>query len=789
MAYPDNVIPVHLVDPPGTAFTRFAFRYDTGMVLLPLDRELPHTYQVDFANDDTSGTSITQIGDENGVSVPSQFFEDGANVWAFIWLTDGNSGYTRYKVCVSLIGRPERTNEEPTPEEQSAIDQAIAALNDGVGRAEAAASLLENPSAVANTLPPGSSATAAYSNGTFTFGIPRGDQGEQGIPGQDGQPGQDGKDGKDGTTPDISIGDVTTLPAGSSATASITGTTEAPVLNLGIPQGQQGQQGETGQTGATGATPDLSIGTVLTLPAGSSATATITGTPENPVLNLGIPKGDTGEVSQADLAEALLDKADVITDTASGSIVSIPDGMSAPAIGVEVEIEPVQDLHGYDNPWPAGGGKNKLGWLESGSQNISASGTVVFSKDTSTFSVENALTSSYGFRFGDKCKVTLSAGTYYLSSNLTGQVIGAGVFVYNTSTAAILARARAEGGGSFTLSEDATVALGMSLTNGTPSGTYYFQLELGSTATSYSPYSNICPISGWTGCEVTRTGKNIFGGNIVNGHTRFDTKAGQTYIVSAKRKASNDCYLHVESSDNDFETMTLVGRVLEGQNSNKVTFAAQQGLAYSLWSNSSYAQATDVQIELGSTATTYTPYTGTTYPISWQTEAGTVYGGTLDVTSGVLRVTHGIENDLGNMTWTQRQASPSVYYHAFSSARATVGEITMISSALVARQNTDNWSVVSGYSDNSICIKSQTNNVLAITDSVISDASALAEKLSGVQLVYELATPIEVSLTPTEIQMLKGTNNIWADTGDTSLEYRCDTKAYILKKIAEALNA
>lgn len=132
MAYPDNVIPVHLVDPPGTAFTRFAFRYDTGMVLLPLDRELPHTYQVDFANDGTSGTSITQIGDENGVSIPSQFFEDGANVWAFIWLTDGNSGYTRYKVCVSLIGRPERTNEQPTPEQQSVIDRAISALNDAV---------------------------------------------------------------------------------------------------------------------------------------------------------------------------------------------------------------------------------------------------------------------------------------------------------------------------------------------------------------------------------------------------------------------------------------------------------------------------------------------------------------------------------------------------------------------------------------------------------------------------------------------------------------------------------
>lgn len=46
--------------------------------------------------------------------------------------------------------------------------------------------------------------------------------------------------------------------------------------------------------GDTGATPNLTIGTVETLPAGSNATATITGTAEDPVLSLGIPKGYDG---------------------------------------------------------------------------------------------------------------------------------------------------------------------------------------------------------------------------------------------------------------------------------------------------------------------------------------------------------------------------------------------------------------------------------------------------------------------------------------------------------------
>ena len=65
----------------------------------------------------------------------------------------------------------------------------------------------------------------------------------------------------------------------------------------------------------------------------------------------------SGEVS--DLKSAINDKAPVIIDTASGSIASFPDGAdSIPVKNLTVAIEPVQDLHGYDHPWPAGGGVN-----------------------------------------------------------------------------------------------------------------------------------------------------------------------------------------------------------------------------------------------------------------------------------------------------------------------------------------------------------------------------------------------------------------------------------------------
>lgn len=53
----------------------------------------------------------------------------------------------------------------------------------------------------------------------------------------------------------LEIGSVTTLPAGSQATAEITGTVTNPILNLGLPQGEKGATGDKGETGPTGPSP------------------------------------------------------------------------------------------------------------------------------------------------------------------------------------------------------------------------------------------------------------------------------------------------------------------------------------------------------------------------------------------------------------------------------------------------------------------------------------------------------------------------------------------------------
>ena len=56
----------------------------------------------------------------------------------------------------------------------------------------------------------------------------------------------------------------------------------------------EGPSGAKGETGKNAVDPNFTIGTVTTLPSGSDATVTLTGTYPNLVLNFGIPRGADG---------------------------------------------------------------------------------------------------------------------------------------------------------------------------------------------------------------------------------------------------------------------------------------------------------------------------------------------------------------------------------------------------------------------------------------------------------------------------------------------------------------
>ena len=73
----------------------------------------------------------------------------------------------------------------------------------------------------------------------------------------------------------------------------------------------------------------------------------------------------------------------------------------------------------------------------------------------------------------------------------------------------------------------------------------------------------------------------------------------------------------------------------------------------------------------------------------------------------------------------------------------------------------------------------------------ISDRDVYAEgttPTTGAQVVYKLTIPAIYVLTPAKVKTFLGQNNVFCDTGKSTIEYRADTKKYIDKKL-EALVA
>lgn len=115
------------------------YQYDYGQVLVFKGITLPTAYEVHFSNEQF-GESTTQIGDENGVLIPYAYLTSGETVYAWVYLhTSEDDGETVYMVEIPVRKRASITDEQPTPEEQSAITQAIAALQSAVARTDSSA--------------------------------------------------------------------------------------------------------------------------------------------------------------------------------------------------------------------------------------------------------------------------------------------------------------------------------------------------------------------------------------------------------------------------------------------------------------------------------------------------------------------------------------------------------------------------------------------------------------------------------------------------------------------------
>lgn len=108
------------------------YQYDYGQVLKFVDLNLPAAYEVHFSNYE-HGESTTVLATSNEVTIPDMYFTSGKDIYVWVYLHAGNSdGETKYQVNIPIIKRASISDEEPTVEEASVINQTIAALNAAV---------------------------------------------------------------------------------------------------------------------------------------------------------------------------------------------------------------------------------------------------------------------------------------------------------------------------------------------------------------------------------------------------------------------------------------------------------------------------------------------------------------------------------------------------------------------------------------------------------------------------------------------------------------------------------
>lgn len=301
--------------------------------------------------------------------------------------------------------------------------------------------------------------------------------------------------------------------------------------------------------------------------------------------------------------------------------------------------------------------------------------------------------------------------------------------------------------------------------------------------------SNVRPISGWTGATVTRAGKNLLDISAIEANSVITQNGDGTITV---RNASGTAAGYPASSWSRLQryapglkvgkTCTLSG-VSTAPSANQAIYLRGADMLWRFGESKRITEAmldsliyfyagvvggtaviSELQIEEGTVQTAYEPYQSDVYSVSWQTEAGTVYGGTLDVGTGVLTVTW-IGVDV-------HDASPQVY-NGIRYFRKNLAKPGIYPPATYVMSNVFRTSA-GLVQDNVIYINSPgTLVMMALADTGITTAAQFNAFLdaNNVQVVYRLAAPVTCQLVPQEVTALLGVNRVWADCGEVTVEH------------------
>ena len=510
--------------------------------------------------------------------------------------------------------------------------------------------------------------------------------------------------------------------------------------------------------------------------------------------------------------------------TVTGNPASFEASGNGKLLSLSVPFSPIQDLHGYDSPWPAGGGKNLCANVLQGHINTNVNPRI-FVIDNNSESAVFYATQGTTYHVSSSIALTRSQIGHCADSDITS---GETLLDYVSNTGTYTWTATWTGWTVWYVYPSKNTSLESSL-----------QVEIGSTATSYEPYSNICHITGRTGLNVYDDPKyggtiewnqlmkaNASGGasgvsamfNITTGELTLDGTASAVAYIRFLTESVTDHVYYVNDGglrssypgeafiyNDNGGVIALTGTTIGKATSNKAFYArANSGVTFSNYTCKPII--IDLTQMFGSTIADYIyaletanagagvawfrnlfpkdyyPYNageqtcvsavnGDPYwkkDIDWTTSAGTVYGGTLDVVTGVLTVDRAIV-DLGTLTWNYNASWGG--YPAFYCSAAPTGIKTpsVVGGALTGALCSQYIEVTRNYlfSHNETAFYVPNDGKISIRDTRYTSASDFQSAMNGVQLCYTLATPITYQLTATQVELLIGQNNVWSDSNES----------------------
>ena len=505
----------------------------------------------------------------------------------------------------------------------------------------------------------------------------------------------------------------------------------------------------------------------------------------------------------------IVQSAKAIYETVKGKIVSFVTQRAAPLKELKVEFNPVQDLHGYDSPWPAGGGKNKY------DKSTAVNNANYYGPDGTITRIDGVYVSQ---------SISLVSGTYTISFTPAGSSDYVRLNILDSNGGFIRREATLTTSPiTFTMGEgDAMVQLAV---NGPLLDT--LQLESGSTASSYAPYSNICPISGWPGSSLHVWRSDQITALVVD-HATYPTGGANRFEFTVYLYAASGCVgikgglLAAPGINFDPTTDELTyeeasthtsdpnGKWFVKEYANVVGMNFSQKWAKYNWGKTSVAEGDvwyirpflfvtdpdgneykgysstmkfiagqDYVNPDGGMASDDPENTFNRYEISPPTPPGTVYSGTVDVLTGVLTVTHKGFSYTSVSLYGDYQGHP-IYYCDIpdysTEAIKQANDADRRDRLMCDRFNPTTAPDPQTMGDCEI----RTNGGAKINRFYFrfDDMSSLADFNAGLTtnplvIVAELVTPITIQLTPQEVESLLGDNVMWSDAnGDLTVTYR-----------------